>query len=113
MAGGITGIPGSVALDGVVNSPVAATSGNQHSGVNPSGPGQGSSFADVLANLWDAANQAMQQADTAAAEYTAGGPVTLDQLMVKEQQASLALDLVVQVRNRVVSAYQSLMNMQI
>lgn len=53
------------------------------------------------------------QADTLAATYAAGGPVSIDQLMVAEQQASLAVDLVVQVRDKVVSAYQSVMNMQV
>ncbi|MCL6637752.1 MAG: flagellar hook-basal body complex protein FliE [Alicyclobacillus sp.] len=100
-------------LSGVPLNPAQAAAGGQNGGGNPNGAAQDTSFSDILANVWDAANQAVQQADNAAAEYTAGGPVTLDQLMVKEQQASLALDLVVQVRNRVVNAYQTLMNLQI
>ncbi|WP_067931410.1 flagellar hook-basal body complex protein FliE [Alicyclobacillus kakegawensis] len=70
------------------------------------------SFSDVLGKALDDVNGILQQADQAAVSYAAGGPTTIDQLMVAEQQASLALDLVVQTRDRVVSAYQSLMNMQ-
>ncbi|MCL6626447.1 flagellar hook-basal body complex protein FliE [Alicyclobacillus shizuokensis] len=70
------------------------------------------SFSDVLGKALDDVNGVLQQADQAAVSYAAGGSTTIDQLMVAEQQASLALDLVVQTRDRVISAYQSLMNMQ-
>ncbi|SFU75079.1 flagellar hook-basal body complex protein FliE [Alicyclobacillus macrosporangiidus] len=73
----------------------------------------GTGFAGALAKALDAANQTLTAADQTAASYAAGGPVTIDQLMIAEQQATLALDLVVQVRDRVVNAYQSVMNMQV
>ncbi|WP_029420509.1 flagellar hook-basal body complex protein FliE [Alicyclobacillus macrosporangiidus] len=73
----------------------------------------GTGFAGALAKALDAANQALTAADQTAASYAAGGPVTIDQLMIAEQQATLALNLVVQVRDRVVNAYQSVMNMQV
>ncbi|RIV29384.1 flagellar hook-basal body complex protein FliE [Alicyclobacillaceae bacterium I2511] len=72
----------------------------------------GSGFGQLLSKALTEVNQASSQADGMAAEYAAGGPVSVDQLMVAEQQASLALDLTVQVRDRVVSAYQTVMNMQ-
>lgn len=77
--------------------------------VNPTGGG----FSQVLGDALSQANQLSSQADALSTSYAAGGPVSVDQLMVSEQQASLALDLVVQVRNRVVTAYQSIMNMQV
>jgi flagellar hook-basal body complex protein FliE len=83
----------------------AASSGNTAS--------SSGNFAQTLANAVDQTNNALQTADNMASSYAAGGPVSLDQLMVAEQQASLSLDLVVQVRDRAVSAYQSIMNMQI
>lgn len=70
-------------------------------------------FAGFLSDAVDQASAVSNQADQLAASYAAGGPVSIDQLMVAEQKASLAVDLVVQVRNRVVSAYQSIMNMQV
>lgn len=73
----------------------------------------GTSFSQVLGDALNQANQLSTQADQLSASYAAGGPVSVDQLMIAEQQASAALDLVVQVRNRVVSAYQSVMNMQV
>jgi flagellar hook-basal body complex protein FliE len=80
-------------------------------GTAPNTADQG--FAKYLSNALDEANALSNQADQLAATFAAGGPVTVDQLMVAEQKASLAVDLVVQVRNRVVSTYQSIMNMQI
>lgn len=67
----------------------------------------------MLGDALNQANSLSSQADSLAASYAAGGPVSVDNLMVAEQKASLALDMVVQVNNRVVSAYQSVMNMQV
>jgi len=75
--------------------------------------GSDSSFSTFLQGAIDQANTLSSQADTLSASYAAGGPVSVDQVMIAGQRASLAVDLVVQVRNRAVSAYQSIMNMQV
>ncbi|MCL6515641.1 flagellar hook-basal body complex protein FliE [Alicyclobacillus sp.] len=90
-------------------SPVSGASPVGSDGVGEDGGGFAQALADALGNV----NQTMATADRLAASYAAGGPVTLDQLMIAEQQASLALSLVVQVRDRVVNAYQTIMNMQV
>jgi flagellar hook-basal body complex protein FliE len=82
-------------------------------GVNAASPSQDTGFATYLAQALDQVNALSNNADQLAAEFAAGGPVTVDQLMIAEQKASLAVDLVVQVRNRIVNAYQTIMNMQI
>lgn len=79
----------------------------------PSAAGSGQGFGKVLGNALQQVEDASTKADDMSASYAAGGPVTIDQLMIAEQQASLGVDLVVQVRNRVVNAYQSVMNMQV
>jgi flagellar hook-basal body complex protein FliE len=79
----------------------------------PTGSVTGPSFGQFLSGAVDQANSLSNQADVLASQYAAGAPVSVDQLMISEQQASMALGLVVQVRDRVVSAYQSVMNMQI
>lgn len=85
--------------------------------LNPSstsvGQDPGQSFGKMLNNALSQVNSETSQADSLAVNYAAGGPVSVDQLMMAEQQASLGVDLVVQVRDRVVSAYQSIMNMQV
>ncbi len=89
--------------------PQNGTTTSNSAGSSGATPGFGQFLSDALGS----ANQLTNSADTAAAQYAAGGPVSLDQLMIAEQKASLAVDLVVQVRNRAVSAYQTIMNMQV
>lgn len=57
----------------------------------------------------------LQQASAAKAEaFQAGDPgVELNDLMVDMQKASVAFQMGVQVRNRLVSAYRDVMNMQV
>lgn len=94
---------------GLANTSGTALSGTLASPVTGGGP----SFGSMLQNALSEANGLSAKADNMAVSYAAGGPVSVDQLMVAEQQASLAVSLVVQVRDRVVSAYQSIMNMQV
>jgi flagellar hook-basal body complex protein FliE len=107
-----------MAIGGVIGvnsvSPVGAPSPMSGAGTSPAAPAsQGTTFSEWLANALQTASDLSAQADALAAAYAAGEPVTVDQLMIAEQQASLALSLVVQTRDRVVNAYQTLMNMQL
>lgn len=83
-------------------SSVATTAGNQ-----------GTSFGAYLQAALHQANSTVTNADALASQYAMGGNVSVQQLMIAEQQASLAVDTVSQVSNKVVTAYQSVMNMQI
>ncbi|QQE80802.1 flagellar hook-basal body complex protein FliE [Alicyclobacillus sp. SO9] len=73
----------------------------------------GVGFGKFLSQAVNGTNQALQTANQLTAAYAAGSNVPIDKVMIAEQQASLAVDLTVQVRNRVVSAYKSVMNMQV
>jgi flagellar hook-basal body complex protein FliE len=56
---------------------------------------------------------AQAQASTAEAGYTIGAPgATLGKALVASDQAEVGWNATVAVRNEVVSAYQSIMNMQ-
>lgn len=96
-----------------VSSVLNSTGSPSGAGKSTSQSGSGLNFGDLLSQAVDGTNQLLNQANDLAAEYAAGGNVSIDQLMMAEQQASLAVDLTVQTRNRVVSAYQTIMNMQI
>ncbi|MBE3555479.1 MAG: flagellar hook-basal body complex protein FliE [Firmicutes bacterium] len=69
----------------------------------------GSSFAQILDKL----QGLQQQADTVANQWAAGAPVSLDQVLLNSQQASLALSAAAAIENRALSAYQQMMQMQI
>lgn len=71
-------------------------------------------FAQVLRGALDQVNQAQVQAQQMAGEFSAGSPqVDLQDVMINLQKANLSFQQMVQVRNRLVSAYQDIMNMPV
>jgi flagellar hook-basal body complex protein FliE len=70
------------------------------------------SFASVLKQGLDSVNATQMQASDLATRFERGDPgVELSQVMIESQKASVALRATVEVRNRLVSAYQDIMNM--
>ncbi|MCL2076299.1 MAG: flagellar hook-basal body complex protein FliE [Betaproteobacteria bacterium] len=74
----------------------------------------GLNFAQVLKNSIDQVNQTQKQA-TEMAEKLAAGDSTqnLHEVMAAMQTASIAFQEMVQVRNRLVTAYQDVMSMSV
>lgn len=69
-------------------------------------------FAQVLQSALKDVSSASAEARNMTKEFTAGNPdVDLQDVMVNLQKASLSFQQMVQVRNRLVSAYQDIMNM--
>ena len=76
--------------------------------------GQTSDFASVLKASLDQANGMQQQAGKLARDFELGAPnANLQDVMVSIQKANISFQQVVQVRNRLVSAYHDIMNMQV
>ena len=76
-----------------------------------SGP---SEFASLLSKGIDQVNQTQQRAGQMEEAFQRGTPgVELSQVMVEMQKANVSFRAVTEVRNRLVSAYQEIMNMQI
>ncbi|MBI1394793.1 MAG: flagellar hook-basal body complex protein FliE [Betaproteobacteria bacterium] len=70
-------------------------------------------FAGLLKSSLDQVNAAQHEADKLQQAFDAGDPnVNLQDVMVQLQKASLSFQTMVQVRNRLVSAYQEIMSMQ-
>lgn len=75
-----------------------------------SGP---SAFATLLRDGIDKVNQAEQQASTLATEFQRGTPgVDLPKVMIGIEKADVSFRALTEVRNRLISAYQDIMNMQ-
>jgi flagellar hook-basal body complex protein FliE len=72
-----------------------------------------SSFHDILASTISQVAQSRASADAAVSNYLAGGTQELHSTILATQNASLNFDLLLQVRNKVVSAYDEIMKMQI
>jgi flagellar hook-basal body complex protein FliE len=71
-------------------------------------------FAQILQASLAQVSQTQQRADSMAANFAAGnGSADLHDVMIELQKASLSFQEMVQVRNKLVSAYQDVMNMQV
>jgi flagellar hook-basal body complex protein FliE len=74
----------------------------------------GADFAQVLKNSIDQVNSAQKQATQMAENLAAGNSdQNLHEVMVALQTASISFQEMVQVRNRLATAYQEVMNMQV
>jgi flagellar hook-basal body complex protein FliE len=69
-------------------------------------------FGDLFKQAIDSVNDAQRQSSALATAYEKGDPkVSLAQVMVASQKASVSFQAITQVRNRLVEAYQDIMNM--
>lgn len=74
----------------------------------------GTDFAAVLQNSIAQVNQTQQQAEGMAANFAAGeGNTNLHEVMISLQKANVSFQEMVQVRNKLVTAYHDVMNMSI
>ncbi|HTX05025.1 MAG TPA: flagellar hook-basal body complex protein FliE [Steroidobacteraceae bacterium] len=70
-------------------------------------------FATLMRQGIDQVNQSQQNATQLADAFARGTPgVELPQVMVQMEKASVSLKALTEVRNRLISAYQDIMNMQ-
>jgi flagellar hook-basal body complex protein FliE len=76
-------------------------------------PSTGGGFASALEGAIQSVEQPGQQADKAVQSFLSGDGAELHNVALSVQRASLAFDLGLQVRNKIVSAYQEVMKMQI
>jgi flagellar hook-basal body complex protein FliE len=71
-------------------------------------------FAAALKTALDQVNNSQQRALALARDYETGaGKVALHEVMLSMQKANIAFQATVQARNRLVTAYQDIMNMPI
>ena len=76
--------------------------------------GTSGSFADALKTSLAAVNASQQQADALGNRFAAGdNSVSLSQTMIAMEKANINFQEAVQVRDRLVSAYTTIMNMQV
>ncbi len=71
-------------------------------------------FADALKASLDQVNNVQQKSEQLAQRFSTGDDtVNLSDVMISSQKASIAFQATVQVRNKLVSAYHDIMNMQV
>ena len=78
------------------------------------GGSERASFGDMLKQAVDSVNDTQQKSNELQRAFEMGDPqVDITQVMIQMQKASVSFEAMSQVRNRLVSAYQDIMNMPI
>ena len=68
-------------------------------------------FKDMLANLVNSVNDLQLSSGDIQKAFLSGDPVELHQVMIKVEEAGVATELLLEIRNKLVSAYQDLLRM--
>jgi flagellar hook-basal body complex protein FliE len=89
--------------------------GSKFSETNKSGKTQSTldNFGQLLGDAINSLSQKENAANEAIASLAAGEDIELHQVMITMQQADIAFQLALQVRNKIVEAYQEVMRTQI
>jgi flagellar hook-basal body complex protein FliE len=71
-------------------------------------------FSELLADSINNVNSVQQQASALKTAYELGDPdVDLPEVMIAGQKAALSFEAMTEVRNKLLNAYQEIMNMQV
>ena len=68
-------------------------------------------FGDLLANMLNSVNELQQDAAQAQQALMSGEPVELHEVMIKAQEAGISMDLLLEIRNKLLNAYNEIMRM--
>jgi len=71
------------------------------------------SFFDSVKNALDKVNEADRKSDALTEAYDRGEEVPLTEVVLSMQKSSLAFEATLQVRNKVMKAYEEIMNMPV
>ena len=112
--GGISGFGGDMGFGGDTSGAAGTIAiGGEVGGGTPAATG-GVDFANVLKSSLDGVNQAQHQAEDLQKAFVLGDDkVSLSDTMIAMQKANISFQTAVQVRNKVVAAYNDIMNMQV
>jgi flagellar hook-basal body complex protein FliE len=80
--------------------------------LDKSGESAGSSFASVLSNAVHTVDQLHNSAADQVSNLLQGGGADVNNVMIAVEKADVSFQLMMQVRNKIVSAYQDIEKMQ-
>jgi flagellar hook-basal body complex protein FliE len=78
--------------------------------IEPQPPGEG--FGDLFKKAINDASGMQEDAQNMIGAFLRGEPVELHQVMAASEEASISLELLVEIRNKLTEAYRSVMNLQ-
>lgn len=70
-------------------------------------------FKDMLLDAIYSVNLLQQESDAITEDFIAGRTDSIHSVMIAGTKASLALDFMIEVRNKILDAYQEIMRMQV
>jgi flagellar hook-basal body complex protein FliE len=79
----------------------------------PSAESAGVNFGDLLQSSLDRVGQLQSEANRAVEDLTLGGQTDLHSTLIAVEKAGIALELALQIRNKLLNAYETLMRQQI
>jgi flagellar hook-basal body complex protein FliE len=73
----------------------------------------GNSFIDTLKEKLDAVNDKQLEAENITEQFIKGEEADIHEVMLATEEAKMSLELAVQIRNKIVEAYQEINRMQL
>jgi len=73
----------------------------------------GNSFADFLKGSVEKVNTMQKEADQAVQDLLVGKDQNIHQVMIAVEKANLSLNMMMQVRNKLINAYEEIMRTQV
>jgi len=100
-------------IDGSVGARMSALGVQERAGVPIRLGAEGAtSFADTLADALGGVSDLQTKAQDAIGSFLKGEPVEIHEVMAAAEEAGIALDALIQIRNKLTEAYRSVMQMQ-
>ncbi|GAB1718975.1 MAG: flagellar hook-basal body complex protein (FliE) [Nitrosospira sp.] len=107
------GRPAPLSASRIASAGVNEAQGESQGGIRGAG-GVGVDFTSVLKKSLDQVNHTQQYATRLARDFEIGAPgANLTDAMISLQKANISLQYTLQVRNKMVAAYQDIMNMPV
>ena len=79
----------------------------------PTAEPAGGNFGDMLQSSLDRVSQLQSEADRAVEDLTLGRQTDLHSTLIAVEKAGIAMELALQIRNKLLNAYETLMRQQI
>ncbi len=79
----------------------------------PAGKIEGESFGDIFKNMISETNDLQNKAADIAQQFAMGEVTDIHDVMIAAEKAGVSFELVMEIRNKLIDAYQEFMRMQV
>ncbi|MFZ0612264.1 MAG: flagellar hook-basal body complex protein FliE [Desulfobacterales bacterium] len=98
-------------IDAIGSLPPVRTMGA--AGQPPTAGSSAPSFGEAMREMFDSTNRLQERADSEIQALAVGKSGDLHQTMIAMEEADVSFQMLMQVRNKIVAAYQEIMHMQV